>query len=48
MGMGQAAAATAVLASRKECTPAEVPVDDIKQLLKAHGAIVPQQIPGKP
>jgi glycine/D-amino acid oxidase-like deaminating enzyme len=41
MGMGQAAAATAVLACKQEITPAEVPLDDIKQLLKAHGAIVP-------
>jgi hypothetical protein len=42
MGMGQAAAVAAVLASRKGCTPAEVPIDDIKQVLKEHGAIVPE------
>ena len=41
MGMGQAAAATAVLASRSGKTPAEVPVKDIRQLLEEHGAIVP-------
>jgi len=42
MGMGQAAAVAAVLASKQGSTPAEVPVDDIKQLLKEHGAIVPE------
>jgi hypothetical protein len=41
MGMGQAAAATAVLASRSGKTPSEVPLGDIRQLLKEHGAIVP-------
>lgn len=43
MGMGQAAAVTAVLASKSGKTPAEVPMKDISQLLKAHGAIVPVQ-----
>ncbi len=43
MGMGQAAAAAAVLASKHGTTPAEVPINDIKQLLKEHGAIVPSQ-----
>jgi glycine/D-amino acid oxidase-like deaminating enzyme len=46
MGMGQAAAATAVLAAKQGTTPAEVPVDDIKQLLEEHGAIVPQHLSG--
>lgn len=41
MGMGQAAAAAAVLANKHESTPSEVPVDEIKQLLKEHGAIIP-------
>lgn len=41
MGMGQAAAATAVLASKQGATPAEVPLDDIKDLLRKHKAIVP-------
>lgn len=41
MGMGQAAAVSAVLASRSGKTPAEVPMKDIWQLLKEHGAIVP-------
>ena len=41
MGMGQAAAVIAVLASRSGKTPAEVPLRDIRQLLREHGAIVP-------
>jgi len=41
MGMGQSAAVAAFLASKQRSTPAEVPIDDIKQLLKEHGAIVP-------
>lgn len=41
MGMGQAAAAAAVLASQQGTTPGEVPLDDIKTLLRTHGAIVP-------
>jgi len=45
MGMGQAAAVAAVLASKQGSTPAEVPINDIKQELKEHGAIVPQHIP---
>jgi len=44
MGMGQAAAVAAVLASKLGCTPAKVPINDIKQELKEHGAIVPHQI----
>ena len=43
MGMGQAAAVAAVLANKQGTTPAEVPVNDIKRLLKEHGAIVPSQ-----
>lgn len=41
MGMGQAAAASAVLAIRSGETPAEVPMKDIRNLLKEHGAIIP-------
>ncbi len=41
MGMGQAAAACAVVASRSGATPAEVPMKDIRNLLKEHGAIIP-------
>lgn len=43
MGMGQAAAVAAVLANKQGTTPADVPINDIKQLLKKHGAIVPGQ-----
>jgi glycine/D-amino acid oxidase-like deaminating enzyme len=43
MGMGQAAAATAFLAFKKNTTPASVPVNEVKNLLKEHGAIVPVQ-----
>ena len=41
MGMGQAAGVAAVLASRSGKTLAEVPMEDIRQLLEEHGAIVP-------
>ncbi len=44
MGMGQAAAVAAVLGSRSGKTPAEVPLEDIWQLLEEHGAIVPAQV----
>ncbi|MCP4311302.1 MAG: FAD-dependent oxidoreductase, partial [Bacteroidetes bacterium] len=44
MGMGQAAAVTAVLAGRLGITPAEVPMEDIWQLLEEHGAIVPDRV----
>ena len=43
MGMGQAAAVAAVLASKQGTTPADVPINDIKELLNEHGAIVPTQ-----
>lgn len=41
MGMGQAAAATAVLANTQGKTPAEVTMSDLAKLLTEHGAIVP-------
>ena len=41
MGMGQAAAVAAVLASKQGISPQEVDIDEIKALLKKHGAIVP-------
>ena len=44
MGMGQAAAVAAVLASKNGTTPAEVPMEEVKQMLKDHGAIVPTQV----
>ena len=42
MGMGQAAAVTAVLAARSRTTPLEVPLDQIRTKLKEQGAIVPK------
>lgn len=41
MGMGQAAAAAAVLASRKGVSPLEVPYDELRELIESHGGIVP-------
>ena len=41
MGMGQAAAVSAVLAARKKTTPSKVALSDIRQNLKAHKAVVP-------
>lgn len=43
MGMGQAAAAAAVLANVQGKTPAEVAIADIHKLLLEHGAIVPER-----
>jgi hypothetical protein len=42
MGMGQAAAAAAVLASRQGTSPLDVPIGEIKSLLKDHDAIIPE------
>lgn len=42
MGMGQAAAVTAVLAAQRGITPSKVPLEDIRKVLKEHGAIVPK------
>jgi len=44
MGMGQAAAVAAVLASRSGKSPEEVPMEDIRRLLKEHGAILPEKV----
>lgn len=44
MGMGQAAAAAAVLAYKNGTIPANVPVDEIKKLLRVHSAIIPSKI----
>ena len=41
MGMGQAAGAAAALASKLGKSPLEVPYSDLRQLLEAHGGIVP-------
>ena len=42
MGMGQAAAVTAVLAARSRTTPLDVPLDQIRAKLKEQGDIVPK------
>jgi len=44
MGMGQAAGAAATLAAKNETTPLEVPLKDIHDLLRAHGAIIPGDV----
>jgi len=41
MAMGQAAGAAAALAAQRKTTPIEVPLEDIRELLRHHGAIVP-------
>ncbi len=41
MAMGQAAGATAALASQTNSSPLAVPLKDIKAMLRKHGAIVP-------
>lgn len=41
MAMGQAAGVAAALAAAKKTTPLNVPLKDIKNMLREHGAIVP-------
>jgi FAD dependent oxidoreductase/FAD binding domain len=41
MAMGQAAGAAAALAAQRKTTPVKVPLDDIRDLLGNHGAVVP-------
>lgn len=41
MAMGQAAGAAAALAAHTNTTPLQVPLEDIRRLLRKHGAIVP-------
>jgi len=41
MAMGQAAGATAALAAQSNTTPLEVPMKDIREMLRKHGAIIP-------
>jgi hypothetical protein len=41
MAMGQAAGVAAALATRKNTTPFNVPLKDIREMLINHGAIVP-------
>jgi hypothetical protein len=44
MGMGQAAGAAAALAAKAGTTPLEVPLKEIHDLLRAHGAIIPGDV----
>ena len=41
MAMGQAAGAAAALAARHQATPLDVPLEELRGLLRQHGAIVP-------
>jgi hypothetical protein len=41
MAMGQAAGAAAALAARQNTTPLKVPLNDIRNMLREHGAIIP-------
>ncbi|MHC4741713.1 MAG: FAD-dependent oxidoreductase [Planctomycetota bacterium] len=41
MAMGQAAGAAAALAVREKTTPLDVPLEDIRGMLRKHGAIIP-------
>jgi hypothetical protein len=41
MAMGQAAGAVAALAAKRSTTPLEVPLEDVRQTLRLHDAIVP-------
>jgi len=41
MGMGQAAGAAAALACKNHTSPSDVPINDVKQLIRDHGGIVP-------
>jgi len=41
MAMGQAAGAAAALAARAATTPTQVPIDELRSLLREHKAIVP-------
>ena len=42
MAMGQAAGAAAALAAEQNTTPLEVPLKDIREVLRRNGAIVPE------
>jgi hypothetical protein len=41
MGMGQAAGATAALAAKRKTSPMDVPLEDLRSVLREHAAIVP-------
>ncbi|MEQ1840817.1 MAG: FAD-dependent oxidoreductase [Verrucomicrobiales bacterium] len=44
MGMGQAAGVAAALAAKAGTTPLEVPMAEIRDLLREHGQIVPEKV----
>lgn len=44
MGMGQAAGVTAALAAKSGISPLDVPLKDIHDLLRSHGAIIPGDV----
>jgi hypothetical protein len=44
MGMGQAAGVAATLAAKSGTTPGEVPLKEIHDLLRTHGAIIPGDV----
>ncbi len=44
MAAGQAAAAVAALAVQQGCEPRDVPIDDVRELLVKHDAIVPPKV----
>lgn len=44
MGMGQAAGAAAALAAKAGSTPLEIPLKEIHDLLRQHGAIIPGDV----
>jgi hypothetical protein len=44
MGMGQAAGVAAALAAKSNTTPLEVPLKEIHDLLRTHGAIIPGDV----
>ena len=43
MGMGQVAGAVAGVACKTNTSPAQVPLNEVRKILKEHGAIVPQK-----
>jgi hypothetical protein len=44
MAMGQAAGALAALSARTGVPPESVPMDDLRRLLREHGALVPPDL----
>jgi hypothetical protein len=41
MGMGQAAGAVAVIANKRNSTPLNVPINEVKKMIADFGGIVP-------